>query len=63
MEGEIKFMKNEKIKKIISIGYNIGMKVLPLCAMAMVVINSNSTSCWLYGQPEAPKTLRKYRKF
>lgn len=52
-------MKN----KIISIGYKIGMKVLPLCAIAMAVININSTSCWLQGQPEPPSSLRKYRKF
>ncbi|MFR9050981.1 MAG: cyclic lactone autoinducer peptide [Hominilimicola sp.] len=29
----------------------------------MLVINSNSTSTVWNGQPEAPKGLKKYRKF
>lgn len=56
-------MKNKTIKKMISLGYKIGMKVLPLCAMAVAVINTNTTSCWMHGQPVPPKSLKKYRKF
>ena len=56
-------MKNKNLKKLISMGYKMGMKALPFCAMAMVVINANSTTCWLNGQPEPPAALRKYRKF
>ena len=56
-------MKNEKIKKLISAGYKFAMKALPVCAMAMAVINANSTSCWLNGQPTPPESLKKYRKF
>ena len=57
------FMKNEKIQKIVSAGYKIGMKVLPFCAMAVAVININSTGCWVNGQPTPPETLKRYRKF
>lgn len=56
-------MKKLNFKKIVSICYKIGLKALPICAMAMVVINSNSTSCWMSGQPEPPKSLKQYRKF
>ena len=37
------------------------IKFVPVCAALMLVINSNSTI--LNGQPEAPKGLKKYRKF
>lgn len=56
-------MKNGKMKKIISAGYRIGMKVLPACAMAMAVININTTSCWIHGQATPPEALKSYRKF
>ena len=39
------------------------IKFVPVCAALMLVINSNSTSTILNGQPEAPKGLKKYRKF
>ena len=39
------------------------IKFVPVCAALMLVINSNSTSTIGNGQPEAPKGLKKYRKF
>ena len=39
------------------------IKFVPVCAALMLVINSNSTSTILNGQPESPKGLKKYRKF
>ena len=37
------------------------IKIVPVCSALMLVINSTST-IW-NGQPEAPKGLKKYRKF
>ena len=39
------------------------IKFVPVCAALMLVINSNSTSTIVNGQPEEPKGLKKYRKF
>lgn len=39
------------------------LKIVPACAALMLIINSNSTSTILNGQPEPPKSLKKYRKF
>ena len=39
------------------------IKIVPVCAALMLVINSNSTSTLVNGQPEPPKGLKKYRKF
>lgn len=39
------------------------IKIVPVCSALMLVINSNSTSTVWNGQPEAPKGLKKYRKF
>ena len=39
------------------------IKFVPVCAALMLVINSNSTSTLMNGQPEVPKGLKKYRKF
>ena len=39
------------------------IKIVPVCAALMLVINSNSTSTVMNGQPEPPKGLKKYRKF
>ena len=39
------------------------IKFVPVCAALMFVINSNSTSTLMNGQPEVPKGLKKYRKF
>lgn len=39
------------------------LKLVPVCAALMLIINSNSTSTSLNGQAETPKGLKKYRKF
>ena len=37
--------------------------ILPSVLSAILIINSNSSTCWILNQPEAPKSLKKYRKF
>lgn len=39
------------------------VKIVPVCAALMLIINSNSTSTTYNGQAEPPKGLKKYRKF
>lgn len=39
------------------------LKIVPVCAALMLIINSNSTATSLNGQAEPPKGLKKYRKF
>lgn len=39
------------------------VKIVPVCAALMLIINSNSTSTTFNGQAEPPKGLKKYRKF
>ena len=36
---------------------------IPVIAAVMLVVNSNSTTSILNGQPKAPEGLKKYRKF
>lgn len=49
----------EKFKKL----YNVCLKLVPVCASLMLLINANSTGCWVRGQDEPPADIRKYRKF
>ena len=43
---------------------SIGMaKFIPVIATVMLVVNSNSATSVLNGQPKAPEGLKKYRKF
>lgn len=52
-----------KMSKVINRGGKILLKVLPICAMAMTIINANATACWGNGQDTPPTSLKKYRKF
>ena len=56
-------MEDNMKNKVVSMFCKIGAKVLPMCAMLGLIINSNSTSSWIQGQPEPPKSLKKYRRF
>lgn len=51
-------MKNLKEKIVPAI-----MKLVPVCAAMMLVINANSTASIINGQPEVPASAKKYRKF
>ena len=55
-------MKN-LLKKIQTKVIPTMIKLVPVCAALMLVINSNSTSTTYNGQAEPPKGLKKYRKF
>ena len=53
-----KFLKTFQTKVIPAM-----IKLIPVCAAIMLVINSNSTSTTFNGQAKPPKELKKYRKF
>ncbi len=48
-------MKNAIVKAL--------MKAVPVCAMLAVVVSANSAASPWNGQPAAPKSLDKYKKF
>ena len=51
-------MKNLWLK-----GVSFMMKAMPVILPAMLILNCNSTASSVNGQPEAPASLRSYRKF
>lgn len=56
-------MLKEKMKKFVSKGMGCVARILPVIVPALLIFNANSTGCFINGQPDPPKNLRKYRKF
>lgn len=53
----------EKIKKALNWVKNNSYAIIPSVVTFVLVLSSNSTTCWFNNQPEAPKSLKKYRSF
>lgn len=58
-----------KIKEVLIMKYIIKkiyvacLTAVPVCAAFALTNLVNSTSCWVHGQEEIPKSAKKYRKF
>lgn len=53
----------KKIKKAFTWLKNNSYAIIPSVVTFMLIISSNSTTCWYINQPKAPKSLKKYRSF
>jgi len=36
---------------------------ITLCLTAVVALNANTATCYFFNQPEAPKSLDKFKRF
>ena len=51
------------MKKAFNKVFTFAMNSLPVILTGLLVIHTNSTGSLANGQPEAPASLKKYRKF
>lgn len=59
---EVKVMK-KRMTSIAKKTASAMMKLIPVVLPVVLMVSSNSTASLINGQPEAPKSLRNYRKF
>ena len=56
----------KKIEKVVELGKGFVLKhsnLVAMAAFAVVVMDCNSTCCYLLGQPELPKGSEEFRKY
>jgi len=49
------------MKKVMQLLHKIG-PAIPLCLAAVLALNANSATCFFYNQPEAPKSLDRFKR-